>query len=213
MQYNATNIFWRHFLETIQEASTEIATQPIENTEENGGGFWRFLLDLLQTLVLSVALFLGINAITARVLVEGFSMRPTLDDQQYVLVNKIAYRSTLPEYGDIIVFHFPVDPGQDFIKRVIGLPGDEVIIRDGTVILNGYSLNEPYIAAPPAYIGQWTVPPGELFVLGDNRNNSSDSHSWGPVPLENVVGKAIFVYWPPPSWHIIEHIQIEIKTP
>ena len=213
MQYNATTIFWRHSLETLQEASTEIITEPVATADENNGSFWRFLLDLVETLVLSVALFLVINAVTARVLVEGFSMRPTLDNGQYVLVNKMAFRSSLPEYGDIIVFHFPVDPDQDFIKRVIGLPGDEIQIGDGKVIVNGYSLTEPYIAASPTYAGQWTVPEEQLFVLGDNRNNSSDSHSWGPVPLENVVGKAIFVYWPPPNWHLIEHIQIEIQSP
>lgn len=201
------------FLNTLQEASTEITPQPLETTEEKGGGFWRFLLDLLQTLALSVALFLGINAVTARVLVEGFSMRPTLDNGQYVLVNKIAYRSSLPEYGDIIVFHFPIDPDQDFIKRVIGLPGDEIEIGDGKVKVNGYSLSEPYIAAAPLYTSQWTVPEGNLFVLGDNRNNSSDSHSWGPVPLENVVGKAILVYWPPSDWRLIKHIKIVISTP
>lgn len=200
-------------METFQEASTEVITKPTESPEEKGGGFWHFLLDLVETLVLSVALFLGINAVTARVLVEGFSMRPTLDNGQYVLVNKMAFRSSLPEYGDIIVFHFPVDPNQDFIKRVMGLPGDEISISDGKVIINGYSLSEPYIAASPAYAGKWTVPEGQIFVLGDNRNNSSDSHSWGPVPMENVVGKAIMVYWPPPGWQIIEHIQIEIKTP
>lgn len=200
-------------METLQEPSTEIDTQPVEVAEEKGGSFWRFLLDLLETLLLSVALFLGINAITARVLVEGFSMRPSLDNGEYVLVNKMAYRSSLPDYGDIIIFHFPIDPAQDFIKRVIGLPGDEISVRDGKVIVNGYSLTEPYIAASPNYVGHWTVPEGDLFVLGDNRNNSSDSHSWGPVPMDKVVGKAIFVYWPPPDWHIIEHIQIEIQSP
>lgn len=190
-------------------ASTEIATSPIKKKD----GFWHFLLDFFETLLLSVALFLGINALTARVLVEGYSMQPTLDNGQYVLVNKMPYRTKLPDYGDIIVFHFPIDPEQDFIKRVMGLPGDQVEIRDGQVIVNGFSLSEPYIAAAPQYRGSWTVPEGQVFVLGDNRNNSSDSHSWGSVPMENVVGKAIAVYWPPPAWHIIEHIQVVLATP
>lgn len=199
-------------METYQDSSVVTPTQPIEAVEEKGS-FWRFLVDLFETLVLSVALFLGINAITARVLVEGFSMRPTLDNGQYVLVNKMAFRSALPEYGDIIVFHFPVDPNQDFIKRVIGLPGDVVNVHDGKVIVNDYSLTEPYIAAAPLYTGNWTVPDGQVFVLGDNRNNSSDSHSWGAVPLGNVVGKAVVVYWPPPGWQVIKHIQIVFNTP
>ena len=168
MQYNATTIFWRHSLETLQEASTEIITEPGATVDENNGSFWRFLLDLVETLVLWVALFLVINAVTVRVLVEGFSMRPTLDNGQYVLVNKMAFRYSLPEYGDIIVFHFPVDPDQDFIKRVIGLPGDEIQIGDGKVIVNGYSLTEPYIAASPTYAGQWTVPEGQ-----SSRSNGS----------------------------------------
>ena len=213
MQYNALNLIWRHFLDTFQDASAEVITQPLEPVEKEGGGFGRFFIDLVETLVLSVALFLGINAVTARVLVEGFSMRPTLDNGQYILVNKMAFNSSLPDYGDIIVFHFPVDPDQDFIKRVVGLPGDEITIRNGEVIVNGFSLEEPYIAAEPRYIGHWTVPVGEVFVLGDNRNNSSDSHTWGPVPMENVVGKAILVYWPPPDWQLIKHIQIVINTP
>ncbi len=200
-------------MDTFQNANAEIPTQPTEEVEAAGRNYWRFLLDLAETLLLSVVLFLGINAVTARVMVEGFSMRPTLDDGGYVLVNKMAFRSSLPEYGDIIVFHFPIDPNQDFIKRVIGLPGDTVAVRDGKVIVNDYSLDEPYIAAEPLYIGRWTVPEGQIFVLGDNRNNSSDSHSWGAVPLENIVGKAVVVYWPPPNWQIIKHIQIEIVTP
>lgn len=191
-------------METQQVAQSEIPTTPIEKK----GSFLRFILDLFETVILSVALFLGINALTARVLVEGFSMRPTLDDGQYVLVNKMAYRSALPDYGDIVVFHFPVDPGQDFIKRVIGLPGDEVYIINGTVMVNGHDLDEPYIAASPQYVGTWIVPEEQVFVLGDNRNNSSDSHSWGAVPMENVIGKAILVYWPPPDWDVIEHVRI-----
>ncbi len=193
-------------------AENEIPTTPIEKKDEEKGSFWRFIFDLLETIVLSVVLFLGINALTARVLVEGFSMRPTLDDGQYVLVNKMAYRSELPGYGDIVVFHFPVNPDKDFIKRVVGLPGDEVNIINGEVTVNGNLLDEPYIAASPQYVGTWIVPQGQLFVLGDNRNNSSDSHSWGAVPMDNIIGKAVLVYWPPPDWDLIEHVQIVLAN-
>ena len=204
------NKLWRLFLDIPQTPETDLIT---ENPPENKRGFLRFIFDLLETLLLSIALFFGINAVTARVLVDGYSMRPTLDDGQYILVNKLSYRSNLPEYGDIVVFHFPVDPDQDFIKRVIGLPGAEVIISDGQVSLNQEVLNEPYIAATPQYVGQWSVPDGQIFVLGDNRNNSSDSHSWGAVPMDNIIGKAITVYWPPPDWKALKHIQITLAMP
>ena len=103
----------------------------------------------------------------------------------------------LPDRGDIIVFRFPRDPSRDFIKRVVGLPGEQVEIRAGVVYINGKKLNEPYILENPTYSRESSlVPPGNYFVLGDNRNNSSDSHVWGSVPLENIVGKTWFSYWP-----------------
>jgi len=88
------------------------------------------------------------------------------------------------------------DKNEDYIKRVIGLPGDEVKIENHTVYVNGYALNEPYIAELPAYNGTWYVPENCLFVLGDNRNNSSDSHQWGYVEMKDIVGKAVFIYYP-----------------
>ena len=196
-------------METPYLAESEIPTAPIEEK----GGWFRFFLDLLETIFLSVALFLGINAITARVQVDGFSMRPTLEDQSYILVNKMSFRSKLPERGDIIVFRFPIDPAQDFIKRVIGLPGDTVDIRNGQVRVNDQVLDEPYISAAPQYTGTWQVPENNFFVLGDNRNNSSDSHVWGTVPKDNVIGKAITVYWPPSAWAMIEHVQLGFNLP
>jgi signal peptidase I len=101
-----------------------------------------------------------------------------------------------------------MDPDQELIKRVIGLPGDSIYIQNRNVSVNGMILVEPYIAEAPVYSGQWEVPEGYLFVLGDNRNDSSDSHSWGLLPVENVVGKAVLIYWPPPMWNVIEHTEI-----
>ncbi|MCF6278157.1 MAG: signal peptidase I [Anaerolineales bacterium] len=184
-------------------AQSEIPTTPVKPKES----WWRFLLDLLETFLIAIVLFLGINAVSARVRVDGMSMYPTLENGQYVLVNRLAYRSALPEFGDIIVFRFPINPDQDFIKRVIGLPGDVVEVEAGQVIVNGLVEDEPYIAAAPRYSGRWHVQENQLFVLGDNRNDSSDSHSWGLVPMENVIGKAIVIYWPPPKWMMIEHVQ------
>jgi signal peptidase I len=182
----------------------EDETQPPAPMEEKI--HWgRALFDIFETLALAAVLFLGINAVSARVRVDGYSMLPTLEDGEFVLVSKVNYQIGDVERGDIIVFHFPMDPEQELIKRVIGLPGDFVSVQNGAVSVNGRALVEPYIAAPPAYTGEWTVPQGHLFVLGDNRNDSSDSHSWGYLPFEKVVGKAIVIYWPPPYWKIIEH--------
>ncbi len=194
------------------DASTEIPTTPTTPIKEKNN-WWRFSLDLLETILLSVVLFLGINAVTARVRVDGMSMRPTLENGQYVLVSKMAYRSDLPDYGDVVVFHFPANPKEDYIKRVIARPGDKVLIEDGQVTVNGIILNEEYIAASPNYSGNWSVPENHLFVLGDNRNDSSDSHSGWTVPMENVIGKAIVIYWPPPQWNIIDHVQVAIAAP
>jgi signal peptidase I len=168
----------------------------------------RFALDIIETLVLAVVLFLAINAISARVRVDGFSMRPTLDDGEFVLVNKMSYRFGEVSRGDIIVFHFPVNPEEELIKRVIGLPGDRVTVSDNRVYVNGQALNEPYIAQTPLYSGEWTVAEGHYFVLGDNRNNSNDSKDWGLLPAENLVGKAVLIYWPPAMWTIIEHTEV-----
>jgi signal peptidase I len=186
----------------------EIKSQPITEPgllRERRSGLPSFIIDILETLIFAVILFVAINAISARIRVDGSSMEPTLHGGEYVLVNKLSYRLGQPEYGDVIVFYYPRDPQQEYIKRVIGLPGDKVEISDGNVYVNDKLLEEPYIAAAPVYPGSWFVPDSSLFVLGDNRNNSSDSHSWGAVPISYVVGKAIFVYWPPPAWGMIEH--------
>lgn len=181
-------------------------TEPIADSPEPAEkrtGVVRFLLDIVETLILSVVLFAAINAVSARIRVDGASMEPTLQSGEFVIVNKLAYVLGSPKVGDVIVFHFPRDPDQEYIKRVIGLPGDRVSIKGGKVYVNGKLLEEHYIAAPPVYEATWDVPVDSLFVLGDNRNNSSDSHNWGPVPLDYVVGKAIFVYWPPTAWGVV----------
>jgi signal peptidase I len=165
----------------------------------------RFTLDIFETLLLAVILFLAINAVSARVRVDGFSMRPTLEDGEFVLVSKMSYLFAPAQRGDIIVFHFPMNPEEELIKRVIGLPGDHVSVSAGVVSVNGQVLNEPYIAATPSYSDEWEVMEGQLFVLGDNRNNSNDSKDWGMLPARNVVGKAVLIYWPPPLWDVIQH--------
>jgi signal peptidase I len=196
-------------LETVPlENQTEPQTPEQEKTD------WKhFLLDLLETVGLAIVLFLIINALSARVRVDGFSMLPTLHDGEFVLVNKLAYHIGSPTRGDIIVFQSTTEKDLDLIKRVIGLPGDHIVIGNNKVMVNGQTLNEPYIAAAPLYSGEWTVPVGDLFVLGDNRNDSSDSHAWGFLPIQNVVGKSLLIYWPPPEWAMVDHVKIEVPAP
>lgn len=189
----------------LQIPAEEYQPQPKNNWK-------RFALDILETIILAVVLYFGINTISARVRVDGLSMNPTLQHGEYVLVSRLAYRTGEPERGDIIVFSFPVDQKQDLIKRVIGLPGETVNIRNGEVLIDGVKLEEPYIAQSPVYNGTWTVGAGELFVLGDNRNDSKDSHQWGLLPIENIIGKALLIYWPPPEWKLINHTE-EVFVP
>lgn len=191
-------------------------TETIVESQESVGkrsGFLRFVLDLLETLVLSVVLFAAINAVSARIRVDGESMEPTLHSGEFVIVNKLAYSLGKPKTGDVIVFRFPRDPDQEYIKRVIGVPGDRVTIKGGIVYINDHALEESYIASKPVYESTWDVPANSLFVLGDNRNNSSDSHSWGMVSMDYVIGKAIFVYWPPTDWGVVKYPPVASAAP
>ncbi len=193
-------------IETAETTETTETTSEQAPAQSTASKVARFFVDIIETLVFSLLLFAIINTLTARIRVDGQSMEPTLHSNEFVIVNRLAYRLGQPKIGDVIVFHPPTDPEQEYIKRVIGLPGDEVVISHQQVKVNGRLLEEPYIASPPRYESSWMVPEGALFVLGDNRNNSSDSHSWGTVPLRNVVGKAVIVYWPPADWGMVEHV-------
>ena len=161
------------------------------------------LIDILETLLLSVVLFFLINAVSARIRIDGSSMEPNLHHGEFVIVSKINYRFGEPERGDVVVFDFPRNITQEYIKRIIGLPGEHILVEDGKVYVNEIMLSEPYLIIEPQYEGEWVVPEDTLFVLGDNRNNSSDSHTWGMVPMNNVIGEALVVYWPPSSWGLI----------
>ncbi len=171
-------------------------------------GCFRLFVDVLETLLLSVILFVGINTITARIRVDGDSMDPTLLSGEYLIVNRLSYRFANPQRGDIIVFYPPPHPDEEYIKRVIGLPGDQVEVKGGHVYVNGQLLDEPYLQARTDTPGIWKVPAGQLFVLGDNRDNSSDSREWGTVAMDKVVGKAVLVYWPPLDWGLVGHVSL-----
>lgn len=164
--------------------------------------------ELLQTLLIAGLLFMAVNLLTARIRVEGNSMEPSLHDGEFVVVNRLAYWRDQPQRGDIVVFHFPLDPDRRFIKRVVGKPGDVVQVQGGDVYVNGFLLDEPYIAAAPRYSGEWNVGEAQVFVLGDNRNNSSDSQNWGMLPLDEIIGKAVLVYWPPSEVGTIPHYEL-----
>jgi signal peptidase I len=159
---------------------------------------------------MAAILYFAIDAVFERVMVLNISMQPTLYEGNLILVNRLAYKLGEMETGDVIVFHNPNSLDEDYIKRLIGKPGDIVTAAGGKVSVNGKVLNEPYIKSPPEYTGTWEVPQDSVFVLGDNRNSSYDSHSWGFLPLEDVVGKALVVYWPLDSITVISHPDFEI---
>lgn len=156
--------------------------------------------ELVETLIMAGIMAALIMTFVARAYtVNGESMLPTLHHGERLLVDKISYRFIEPARGDIVVFRYPANPKEQFIKRIIGVPGDVVSIRSGTVYVNGVALEEDYISAPPR-IGfrEQRVPEGTYFVLGDNRNNSEDSRfsRVGFLPRELIIGRAIWRYWP-----------------
>ncbi len=197
----------------------------------------RGLREVAETIILALLIFLLVRAVVQNFQVEGRSMEPTFENQWYVLVNKSLYweinMETVskfvpfvdpgddptrylfrgPKRGDVVVFRSLTQPTsgpeRDFIKRVIGLPGETVEVRDCTVFIDGEPLDEPYISEKPVYsYGPDVVPPDHLFVLGDNRNNSSDSHSWGALPKENLIGQAWLIYWPFDAFGLVDNTSV-----
>ena len=160
--------------------------------------------EILETLLLTFFIFWLVNSLIGRYRIDGSSMNPTLVDGQYLIINNFSYYLDEPERGDIIVFKHP-NNDLNLIKRVVGVPGDHVEVKERQVTVNDIPLDEPYIKAPPNYSGNWDVPADKYFVLGDNRNSSSDSHSWGFLPEDNILGKAQVVYWPPQDWIAVPH--------
>jgi signal peptidase I len=188
---------------TNQELSQPSSRQPSENSSNHQENPW---IEGLKTIGLSVILALGIRQFVAEArYIPSESMLPTLEVNDRLIVEKVSYHFQSPERGDIIVF-WPTDRLKEenpslkdaFIKRVIGLPGETIEVRDGQVFVNNQPIEENYIAAEPEY--QWgpqVVPANSYLVLGDNRNNSYDSHFWGYVPREKIIGRAIVRFWPP----------------
>ena len=162
-------------------------------------GAFSFLRDVAIAVVLAIVMIVFIYQ---PVKVEGTSMMPGLTDQERIFINKYIYKLGSGSIArlDLVVFNYPYDPSQSYIKRVVGLPGDAIEIKDGVVFVNGTKLDEPYV--PPEYqdhrsFDKRVVPPGQYYVLGDHRSSSNDSRIWGFVARNEIYGKAVFIYWPP----------------
>jgi signal peptidase I len=211
--------------DTEAETESRVAVGA-ELTKKGGGLAW----ELLQTIALTLAIFVGVRSVVQNFRVEGASMEPTLETAQYLLISKASYFHVEgtpfdrflpttrqgstdylfggPQRGDVVVFKAPTQPDKDFIKRIIGLPGDTILIKNGQVFVNGAALDEGYIHYPATYTYPFDgqpkqIPDANYFVLGDNRPNSSDSHLGWVVPVDNLIGKAWLSYWPPTDWGIM----------
>lgn len=188
------------------------------------------LLEIVETLVLTLLIFWVIQSFVAQPFrVQQVSMERTLEPDQYVLVDKLTPRFDAYKRGDIVVFDPPESwpeavPGQPYIKRVVGVGGDRIELRDGAVYVNGTKLTEPYVfrnddgslqpTDPLDGTERWLVPDGELFLLGDHRGNSTDSRAGGPVPVERVIGRAWLRYWPIDTLQVLQTpTHPELATP
>ena len=172
------------------------------------------LIDLVETIVIAGAIFVVIYAFLFRPFqVNGESMFPNYKNGEYILTNLIALRLSPLKRGEVIVFRAPINQEKDFIKRVIGIPGDKVALKDGYVYVNDNKLDESYLPSDfrtygGAFLAEGasvTVPADNYFVLGDNRNFSSDSREWGLVSKDKVIGKSFIVYWPPQDLKLVQH--------
>jgi signal peptidase I len=219
----------------VPAAPAEPAAEADDEQPATGRRALTFFREFVETILLTLVIFVAVRTLVVNFRVDGESMRPTLVNGEYLLVNRATYfhfdlnalRNILPgpdrqgrdvvylfgppDRGDIIVFEPPDSSDKPFVKRVIGLPGDTIAVReDHRVYVNGQPLEEGYIAAPPQSLfpangGTYTVPPGKIFVMGDNRNNSRDSRSFDAVSLDSVIGKAVISYWPLDDFGFIPH--------
>jgi signal peptidase I len=166
----------------------------------------KILREVGITILIAVAVFALLRLTVQSYTVVMSSMEPNFQDGECIMVNKMSYRSSGPQRGEVIIFDPPFTSLHPFIKRVIGLPGEIVEIKDEKVFIDGIPLEEEYIMAPPNYTMPATeIPENEYFVLGDNRNSSNDSHNGWTVPRDNIIGRAWFTYWPPSKWRVVKH--------
>ncbi len=188
---------------------------PLPEEEETAAGWktvWAVVREVGETIILTLIIFFLIQTVIRNFRVVGTSMVDNLHDGQYLIIDKLSYNEFVteifgmggPKRGDVVVFEPPNRPGEDYVKRIIGLPGEQIEIVRGQVFINGEPLDEPFQPRAGTYtMPLRIVPEDTVFVLGDNRNNSNDSHNWGPLPIENIVGRAWLSYWPPENWGTI----------
>ena len=228
-----------HPVTTTAPVGVDVPTGDAPASPSRGRKVGRAVREIVETLVLAGLIFFAVRMVVLNFRVDGTSMVPNLQNEQMLLVNRNAYRSfdlsaiagilpgtdgdeeandrfypfNPPERGDIVVFDPPTNSDQPYIKRIIGLPGEEVSFQGGAVFVNGIELDESYIEDRTTCGGgdacDVVVPEGSVFVLGDNRNNSSDSRSFGPVSIDQVVGKAWVSYWPPSDIGFVPHYEYE----
>lgn len=198
--------------ESRPENETVSVAPPAETEQKPQQPTSVVIREIVETLLLTLFIFWIVNTATGRYRVQGHSMLPTLHEGEYLIINKLSYYLDEPHRGDIIVLHFPRDRSREYIKRVIGVPGDRIEIADSIVRVNGVPLNEPYVNGTPAYRHEsWTVPEGHYFVMGDNRNNSSDSRSWSFLPRGDIVGRAWLIYWGIEDWGLVPHFGHQVS--
>jgi len=182
-------------------------------------GFKTFLFDVLETLLLTIVIYAVLSTVIGRYKVLSVSMEPTLYEGQYLLISKQTHKIWPLRRGDIIVFQYPRDTTKNYIKRIAGLPGEKIELRSGKLYVNGELVPETWISGQtggsfaPRQLGE-----DEYFVMGDNRNNSSDSRAWGPIKNWHIAGKAIFRYWPFQSFGPIQNgpkptVEHTVSTP
>ena len=165
-----------------------------------------FFLDILEVVVFAIAIFLFIYLLVLQPhKIKGDSMQPNYPDGKFLLTDKLSYRFGQPKRGDVVVFEAPGAQGEEYIKRIIGLPGEKVSVKSGSVFIDGQKLNESYLnnnlyTSPGTFLSEnqeVKVPDDNFFVLGDNRSASSDSRAWGFIHKTKITGRAWIIYWPP----------------
>lgn len=200
--------WWRSFLNKLYQGLASLFTRKGERLRKAEDWF-RGSADFLESIALAVGVVVAIvnPFIIQAFLIPSGSMIPTLQVGDRIMADKFIYYMREPQRGEVIVFRAPPQADvlqRNFVKRVIGLPGDTVEVKDGKVFVNGKPLEEPYIYEPPLYqFGPYKVPKNHYFVMGDNRNDSSDSHIWGPLPRNRITGRALFIWWPVRRWGIV----------